>query len=156
MAYYTALIAAWNSSTQPPAGVNGTGLSSSQTTTQKLDNINGWTVTGSVPTSFYTDTASVANCIQWSEFASLTLAQQQNLLALLQIPGPLLGGSGQTSRIVPGMIISCFPSSSVTIANLTNLSKAATQSWAQANGYPYNSSNTGNINEGDLAAAGLS
>lgn len=45
MAYYTNLIAAWNSATQPPAGVAGTALTG-LSTAAKLAAVNGWTVAG--------------------------------------------------------------------------------------------------------------
>lgn len=45
MAYYDALIAAWNGATQPPAGVTGAALTG-LTTAQKLAAVNGWTVVG--------------------------------------------------------------------------------------------------------------
>ena len=40
MAYYDALIAAWNSATQPPAGVTGAPLQAGDTTQGKIDKIN--------------------------------------------------------------------------------------------------------------------
>ena len=46
MGDYGALIAAWNSATQPPTGVTGTALTSGMTTAQKLAAVNGWTVPG--------------------------------------------------------------------------------------------------------------
>lgn len=156
MAYYDVLIAAWNSSIQPPTGVTGTGLSSAQSTTTKLTNVNAWTVTGAIPASFTVVGSQLANCINWSEFAVLTATQQSNLLGLCQIPGPLLGGSANVSLLTPGMIVASFPSSGVTIANLVALAKATTLSWAQVNGYPYYSSFQGGINNGDLAAANSS
>lgn len=155
MAFYTTLIAAWNSSIQPPVGVTGTGLSSAQSTLTKLANINAWTVTGSVPTIFTILGSQLANCVNWNEFNALTAQQQSNLLGLFQIDN-LLGGSANVSLLTDGMILAAFPSSGVTIANLTALAKTTTQSWAQANGYSYNSSVTGNINGGDLAAANSS
>lgn len=155
MAYYDILISAWNSSIQPPTGVTGTGLSSTQTTTQKLSNVNGWTVTGSIPTSFVTTGSALANCINFAEFNTLTAAQQSNLLGLLQISGGLLGGSTNVGLLTAGMFVTYFTTpSSPTIANLTALAKATTQSWAQANGYPYASSVTGNLGGGDLSNAG--
>lgn len=154
-AYYSALQTAWNSSIQPPTGVTGTGLSSADTTNQKLAKVNAWTVTGSVPTSLTVHGSDILNCVAFSEFNALTAVQQSNVLALGSNPGLLLGGSANVSLLTAGMIVSYFPSSGTTIANLTNLAKATTQSWAQANGYPYNSSVTGNLNQGDTAAAGL-
>jgi hypothetical protein len=46
MAYYDALIAAWNGATQPPTGVTGTALTSQMTTAQKIAAVNTWTVPG--------------------------------------------------------------------------------------------------------------
>jgi hypothetical protein len=156
MAYYTALITAWNSSIQPPTGVIGTGLSSAQSTATKLANVNGWTVTGAIPTNFTVVGSDLANCVNWTEFAALTATQQSNLLGLFRIAGPLLGGSANTSLLTDGMILASFPTSGVTIANLTALAKSVTLSWAQTNGYNYLSSFQGNINGGDLAAANSS
>lgn len=157
MAYYTNLIAAWNSSIQPPAGVTGTGLSSAQSTNTKLSNLNGWTVTGSVPTSFLTTGSALANCVNFAEFNALTAAQQSNVLGLCNNNGQLLGGSTNVGLLTAGMFVTYFSTpSSPTIANLTALAKATTQSWAQANGYPYASSIQGNLNNGDLAAANSS
>lgn len=153
MAYYDVLIAAWNSSIQPPAGAVGTGLSSAQTTATKLSNLNGWTVTGSIPTNLTVVGSQILNCIAWSEFNVLTAQQQNNVLNMCAVPGPLLGGSTNVGLIVSGMIVATFPSSGATIASLTALAKATTQSWAQANGYPYDSSR-GNLNGNDLSAAG--
>lgn len=155
MAYYTALIAAWGSSIQPPTGVTGTGLSSAQSTVTKLANINGWTVTGSVPTSFVTTGSALANCINFAEFNTLTAAQQSNVLALVQIASGQLGGSTNVGLLTAGMFVTYFTTpASPTIANLTALAKSVTQSWAQANGYPYYSSVQGALNGGDLGGAG--
>lgn len=153
MAYYDVLIAAWNSSIQPPAGVIGTGLSSAQNTVTKLSNLNGWTVTGTVPTNLTVTGSQILNCVAWSEFSGLTAQQQNNVLNMCAVPGGLLGGSTNVGLIVSGMIVATFPSSGATIASLTALAKATTQSWAQANGYPYDSSR-GNLNGNDLSAAG--
>jgi hypothetical protein len=125
-------------------------------TLTKLSNVNNWTVTGSIPTSLTVNGNQLANCIAWPEFSTLAVQKQSNLLALCQIPGGLLGGSGNTGLLTVGMILDAFPSSGTTIANLTALSKAATLSWAQSNGYNYLSSFQGNINSGDLAAANSS
>ena len=108
MAYYTALINAWNSATQPPVGVTGTGLTG-LTTEQKIAAINGWTVTGTVPTSLLVTGSQLLNCINWTEFAALTAPQQSNLLALCQVPGQLQGGSGETSFMADGMILAYLP-----------------------------------------------
>ena len=73
MAYYDALVSAWNTGTVP-TGVVGTALTS-QTTAQKLININNWTVTSTIPASYTITGAQIASCIKWSEFAALTAAK---------------------------------------------------------------------------------
>lgn len=146
MAYYTALINAWNAGTVP-SGYTGTALSG--TTAQKLVQINGWTKTGTVPTSFFTTGAALLNCINWTEFNALTAAQQLNLLTLCAAPGSLLGGSGQTSHITAGMFLAYFTNvSGPTIIALTALAQAAVTNWWADNGYssPFNTT--------DLVAAG--
>lgn len=136
MAYYTALINEWPNLT-PGA------------TAAKLAQINAMTVSGAVPTSFYVTGDQLLNCINWTEFAALTAAQQSNLLMLCGVPGQLLGGSGNTAFVVDGMILAYFTNKSgPTIAALTALAQAAAQPWWQANGY------TSPINANDLVAAG--
>ena len=108
MAYYTALITAWNSGTQPPTGVTGTGLNGGMTTAQKIAAVNGWTVTGSIPSSFFTTGAAILNCINWTELSNLTDAQRKDVLGLCAIQGPLLGGSGETAFVTAGVIINYF------------------------------------------------
>jgi hypothetical protein len=147
MAYYTALINAWNTGTVP-GGVTGSALTG-QTTAVKLANINAWTVTGVVPTTLYATGAQIANCFNWTEFAALLPAQQTNLLALCSISGPLLGGSANTANIVDGMLLSYFSNhAGATITNLTALAQGTVQPWWQANGYG------GPFNQNDLTAAG--
>lgn len=149
MAYYTALITAWNGATQPPAGVTGTALTG-LTTAQKLAAVNGWTVTGTVPTTFFATGDKILNCINWGEFNALTAQQQSNVLAMCNNLGQLLGGSGNTTHLVAGMIIAYFPAAGATITALTALAQASTNPWWQTNGYPRQ------FDLGDVAAAGLS
>ena len=154
MAYYTALIAAWNSSIQPPTGVTGTGLSSNDTTAQKLAKVNAWTITGAIPTTVSLPSYQVACAVNYAEFKALTATQQSNLLqAFTATAGGFLGGSANTAYLPVGMLIDYFASSGQTIANLTALARALSQSWAQVNGYPYISS-LGNLGPSDLIAAG--
>lgn len=151
MAYYTALINAWNGATQPPTGVTGTGLTGSMTTAQKIAAVNGWTVTGTVPTSFTVSGAQLLNCINWTEFAALTAPQQANLLMLCAVPGALLGGSSNVALVTDGMFLAYFTNhSGPTIAALTALAQGTVQPWWQANGY------TSPISTADTTAAGLS
>lgn len=156
MAYYTALISAWNNVTQPPPGITGTGLTGGMTTAQKLAAVNGWTVTGSVPTTIFVTGDQVLNCINYSEFKVLTATQQSNLLNLCSGSGKLLGGSGNTALITAGMIIDYFPPAGATIANLTALSQAVTQNWCLANGYPVAQTGGGGLTLIDANTAGLS
>ena len=107
MAYYDAFISAWNTGTLP-ANTTGTPLTG-LTTAQKLAAINGWTHTGSVPTTLYSNGVDLANCINYSEFKALTAAQQSNILALCQIPGLLFGGSANTAFLTDGMVLDYFP-----------------------------------------------
>lgn len=136
MAYYDALVAAWNAGASSlPTGAAGTLFVGGDTTAQKLAKLNSWTVTGTVPTSFFVTGDQIANCINWAEFAALTAPQQANLLAMLSIPGQLLGGSANTTHLVDGMILAFFPIAGPTIAALTALAKGAVQPWTQTAGY---------------------
>ena len=63
MAWYTALINAWNGATQPPAGVTGTALTGGMSTAQKLAAVNAWTVVGSVPAQLAADLASEVTAV---------------------------------------------------------------------------------------------
>lgn len=135
MAYYTALIAAWNSTTQPPVGVLGTALNATMTTVQKINVVNAWTVSGSVPASIFVNGNQVANCINFPEFNALSTTAQNLVLMMCAIPGQLLGGSANTTKLVPGIIIANFTAGSQTIAALTALASATTWwSTAVANG----------------------
>jgi hypothetical protein len=154
MAYYTALIAAWNGATQPPTGVEGTPLTS-LSTAAKLVAINGWTVTGTIPTSFYVTGSQILNCINWAEFAALTAAQQSNLLALCNCQGNLLGGSGNTAFLVVGMILAYFTNhSGPTVVALTALASAQIQPWWQASVGSGGGGLSSIVTAADLVAAG--
>lgn len=149
MAYYDLLITAWNGATQPPSGVTGTALTG-LTTANKLIAVNGWTVTGSIPTTMTATGVQVLNCVVWSEFNALTAPQQSNFLALCANSGQLLGGSANLTHILPGMIVAYFGGGSGTVANLSALAKSTTQPWWQSNGYPRA------FDMGDVTTAGLS
>lgn len=150
MAYYTNLINAWNTGTVP-GGVTGTALTG-QTTANKLININAWTITGVVPTTLFTTGAQLLNCIDWTEFSLLLAPQQSNLLALCTNDGLLLGGSANTSKIVPGMFLAYFSNhSGPTILALTALAQGIVIPWWQA---PTGGNLTGSITQADLTAAG--
>jgi hypothetical protein len=153
---YATLIAAWNSSIQPPAGVTGTGIGSSLTTAQKLGFVNAWTVTGTIPSNLNVTGAQIANCINWAEFNALTAQRQSNLLALCANPGPLLGGSTNTALLTDGMIIAYFASSGPTLAALTAMAQASVQPWWGVSTGNGGAGLASPINNNDLTAAGLS
>lgn len=108
--YYANLISAWNAGGIPssPAGTTGTSITSGMTTTQKIAAVDSWMVTGTIPSTIYCTGAQIANCINYTEFKALTVTQQANIMALITSPGPLLGGSANTSFLTVGMIIDYF------------------------------------------------
>ena len=153
-AYYAPLIAAWNSTIQPPSSaITGVGLTSTMTTAQKLGFFDSWFFTGVIPASLNVSGAQLANCTVYSEFTALSSAQQAQWLALCAIGGSaslLLGGSTNTTLLTDGMAIAFFSSTTTTRANFTNLAQAAQTPWWQQNGYGSPISLT------DLSMAGLS
>jgi uncharacterized protein (DUF2235 family) len=139
MAYYTALIAKW--ATLTPG-----------TTAAKLAQINAITVTGSVPATFFIDGTSVLNCINWTEFAALTSAQQTMILSVCAAPGQLLGGAG---TFLGSMFVATFTNlSGPTIVALTALAKAQVQPWWQATVAQGGGGLSSPVSVGDLTAAG--
>lgn len=110
MAYYTALINAWNNATQPPPGIIGTALTA-LSTANKIIAVNGWLVTSTIPTTLTVTGAQLLNCINYTEFKTLTAAQQSNLLMMCASQGPLLGGSTNAGLIAAGMFIDYFTAS---------------------------------------------
>lgn len=141
MAYYDALVAKW--ATLTPG-----------TTAQKLAQLNAIVVTGSVPTSFFVTGDQLLNCINYAEFKVLSATDQANVLSICRTPGNLLGGSGNTSFIVDGIIIDKFPGAGPTVAALTALAKGASQPWWQATVAQGGGGLTGPVSNADLAAAG--
>lgn len=159
MADYAALIAAWNGATQPPTGVTGTGLTGGMTTAQKIAAVNGWIITGTIPTSFFVTGDQLLNCINYSEFKLLTATEQANLLGMLRVSGPLLAGSSQTSHMAAGMIVDLFltlHSGPNTIAALTALAHSTVTPWWQVPVASGGGGLDGPVGLGYVNAAGLS
>ena len=133
MAYYDAMIAKW-------ATLTGT-------TQQKLDQLN--TATGTGPRiPMVIPTYQVYNLIATSDFTSLS-SSAQDLVRDILFMGTVDSSSGTQIR---NRIVSVFPSSTQTFANLSALSsKYDTPQipWWQANGYPRP------FDMGDVQAAGL-
>jgi hypothetical protein len=154
MAYYDALIAAWNSATQPPSGVTGSALLAGDTTAQKCTKVNGWTMAGpAVP--MRVEATIIYNLIVISEYTALSAANQTIVNNLLSMG--ILDGSPNTN--VRTRIVQIFPSGTQTFTNLSNLAKTydtPTQDWCFANAYPTHGVNgPGNISVSDANNAGL-
>jgi hypothetical protein len=145
MAYYTALINAWNSVTQPPAGVTGTGLTG-LSTANKLIAINVWTVVGT-PVKAILSPSQILNAIVFADLAALTQLQVSQLTLLLA--GTAIDASPGTSIRLG--IQALFAGKTATLANLGALVApfdSPSVPWWQANGY------SGPINGNDLGNAG--
>jgi hypothetical protein len=156
MAYYTALINAWNGGTQPPTGVVGTALNGGMTTAQKIAAVNGWTVTVTIPASYTITANQIASCIKWSEYAALSASQQLDVRALLAIQGPISVGSsaGELALFADGMIVAYFPSGGATITNLSAFAPGALPFW-QATVAQGGAGLNGPVSLSDTQAAGL-
>jgi hypothetical protein len=147
MAYYTALITAWNGATQPPTGVTGTALTG-LTTANKLIAVNGWTVVGTAQHAILTP-SQILNAVVFADLAGLTQLQVSQLTLLLQ--GAQVDASvGTPIRLG---IQALFAGKTTTLANLGALVApfdSPVVPWWQANSYPRA------FDLGDVAAAGLS
>ena len=145
MAYYTNLINAWNSATQPPTGVTGTALTG-LTTANKLIAINGWTVVGTTAKSILSP-SSILNAIVFSDLAALTQLQVSQLTLLLA--GSSVDASVNTSIRAGSQAL--FSGKTQTLTNLGALVApfdSPAVSWWSSNGY------SSPISAADLAAAG--
>lgn len=152
MAYYTALIAAWNNVTQPPPGVTGTALTGGMSTAQKLAAVNAWTVAAPQPANI--PVSNIIGAIVPADFMALTALQLQQLQFLLQSAQAVYAPPAGTIRSVFSTI---FSGKATTLANLSALVAPydnAIQSWCAANRYPI-SGTSGNLNSSDAANAGL-
>jgi hypothetical protein len=153
MAYYTALIAAWNSATQPPTGVTGTGLTG-LTTANKLIAINGWTVSNVPASTWYASAQQCWQCIVLAEFTALLQATRMEIYALLNMPFPRQGGATSAN----GQIAVLMPQSTcpLTYANFVALAQtvAGTSSWWQASVANGGGGLSSPVGPSDLVAAG--
>lgn len=148
MAYYTALITAWNGAPQPPSGVTGTALTG-LTTANKLAAVNGWTV-AATPQKAILSPSSILNAVVFADLAGLTQLQVTQLTLLLQ--GSSVDASSNTSIRIG--IQTLFAGKTQTLANLGALvapfDTPPPAPWWQGNGYARA------FDMGDVAAAGLS
>jgi hypothetical protein len=148
MAYYDALIAAWNGAQQPPAGVTGIALTGGMTTQQKLDAVNAWTVAGPA-SQMIIPTYIIYNAIDPTEFSNAGATNQQLIRDILSM-GTVDVSLGTNVR---NRLLAIFGAGTQT---RTKLSAAAASydatpvPWWRANGYssPFNLT-------GDIKKAGL-
>ena len=154
MAYYDALIAAWNSATQPPTGVTGTGLVAGDTTQQKITKINGWTM-AQPPVTALVPAWQIYDEIVVTEYDAAPAASQtivNNILAM----GNVNCASGSNAR---RRFLAIFPSGTTSNTNLINLFNsiyAPIRDWCFVNGYPTHGANgPGNLSINDASNAGL-
>jgi hypothetical protein len=154
MAYYDALIAAWNSVTQPPTGVTGSGLSAGDTTQQKCAKINAWTMVSSAQRMTIA-AYDLYNLILPSEFDALSPTNSQivrDMLGMVQVDC----SPGSNTRV---RLNTLFPAGTQTHTNFLNFAKnfdTPVQDWCFTNGYPtHGVSGPGNISVADANNAGL-
>jgi hypothetical protein len=154
MAYYDALIAAWNNPTQPPPGVTGTGLNAGMTTQQKVTTINGWKTTGTA-TPMVVPTYQIYNLIDLAEFNALTDPNKQAVRDILSM-GTVDSSPGTKVR---SRFVQIFPSGTVSFQTLSNFAKtfdAPDVDWCFRQGYPTLGANgPGNLSTSDASNAGL-
>jgi hypothetical protein len=153
MAYYDALIAAWNNPTQPPPGVtSGSGLLPTDTTAQKVNKVNRWIVAAPQPAIFVP--YKILNAIVDVDLAALTPAQVSQFTLML---------SGAEADLSPGTALrstiqGLFAGKTQTIQQLRDLVAPfdnATMTWCQQNVYPFNSLTAGGLTTEDAKNAGL-
>jgi hypothetical protein len=153
VAYYDSLIAAWNSATQPPTGVTGSGLVAGDTTAQKVAKINGWTV--ATPIKVVLPATDVYNAIVLAEYNALAAASQQAVVNLMSM-GTLDASPGTHVR---SRFVAIFPNTTQTFTNLSQLVAPFDNDktdWCLQNGYPsHGKAGPGNLSVNDASNAGL-
>jgi len=155
MAYYDALIAAWNSATQPPSGVTGQGLLAGDTTAQKCAKINGWTMLATIPAGPIVPTWELYDAIVVTEYDALTAGNQTIVDNILSM-GNVNCASGSNAR---RRLLAIFPAATVSNTNLTSLFASIyspARDWCFNNNYPtFGVNGPGNISVSDARNAGL-
>ena len=150
MAYYDALIAAWNGATQPPSGAAGTAIVGGMTTAQKLAAVNSWTVAGTVTYS-KVQGSDVQNCIVLADWNAITDAQRSQVGTITGASGGIDPTPGKFAAAVLGSIFAGKATTLNALVALQNSVKSGSAvPWWQANGYARA------FDIGDVTAAGLS
>jgi hypothetical protein len=152
MAYYDALIAAWNAGGKP-VNTSGTSIVGGMTTAQKIDAVNSWTMTGTQQ-SVIVPTYQIYNAIVPADFTSLSASNQQLVRDILGM-GTVDASPGTNVRAT---LVSVFTGKATTLANFQALADSYKPSipwWQQtvANG---GGGLASAVNANDAAAAGLS
>lgn len=133
MAYYDALVTAWNGATQPPTGVTGAALTGGMTTLQKITAINAWTVLGAaIP--MLLPSYKIYNAIVPSEFQALTATQQQLIRDIIS-QGTVDGSASGNARAVMLQIFGVGTTTRTNLVNLAKLYDTPAVAWWSANGY---------------------
>jgi hypothetical protein len=149
---YTALINAWNSPTQPPAGVTGSGLAPGDTTQQKITKVNGWIV--AAPQKAMFSGTVIVNTIVATDLAALT-ALQVAQLQLLILDASIDASKGTSVRTA---IQNMFAGKTQTLQAFGALVAPFdnyTHTWCEDNKYPFNSQTLGGLAVVDAQNAGL-
>jgi hypothetical protein len=150
--YYDALIAAWNGTTQPPTGVTGSGLLSTDTTAQKVVKVNGWIV--AVPQKAILTGTQIVNAIVATDLAALTALQIAQLQLLILDAGVDCSKGTSVRTAIQNM----FAGKTQTLQQLAALVAPFdnyTETWCQNNQYPYNNLTLGGLTTDDAKNAGL-
>jgi hypothetical protein len=154
VAYYDALIAAWNSTTQPPAGVTGSGLLAGDSTQKKLDKVNAWTTTGAA-IRMIIPTYEIYTVMDVAEFNALTAANQQNMRDILAMGNVDLS----PNKPARNRMLQLFGAGTVTRAAMSAMAvpyDTPTVNWCGRNGYPLaQNGSIGGLTLIDATAAGL-
>lgn len=154
MAYYTALITAWNGATQPPTGVTGAGLLGGDTTAQKLAKVNAWTVVGTAQKALLTP-SQILNAIVFADLSGLTQLQVTLLTAMLA--GSAVDASAATT--IRTALQTIFAGKTTTLANLAALVAAYDSpptAWAHATVAQGGAGLVASVQLSDATQAGLS
>lgn len=127
---YAPLIAAWNAKGALPGGVVGVALTSGMPTATALANLNAWTITGTIPTTFFVTGDQLLNALNFAEFNTLSAPHQTQMLQICATPGQIMGGA---SSFVGGVVVNYYSNvlAGPTIANFTALAKAVVTPWWQ-------------------------
>ena len=131
MTYYDSFIAAWNAGGKP-AGVAGASITAEMNTQQKLDVINGWTISGP-QRPMVVESYRILDAIDINEYKALSAAERDILKLLLSV------GKIDVSPNTQGraLLLDVFGTSNVTKSNFNNISNTFKPDipWWKANGY---------------------